>query len=443
MDKHVFPIHAAAIGFDNDRFVFSISDKLILFDMENLSVLGEIYLVKTNDPYKKLITYFSKDPEEANDLGGSTSSLQLKNIAGGFLVSNKNTIISYGFDSSIYFHKTFESRLVHDLALISENHIVVQFEEETALHVYSITTGEQVLTQNFDECIEEIYCNTYTTLINQFKYFKEGKIVVGVLLRSMCFKLFEVCKAGENLNLKNIFEIPSSGFKIESFRFCKTKDDYRIDSADYFSLAFSDGSLAMVDITEKKPREITYFKPNIKEKLKFKIVDFLSSFSFNLLLLLGSNKYVYLLRISTQNESVLIEIPGNFDNAYMLAENKIACCKKGIIFIYLIVNSNTGYICVNKNQINAHYDDITFGFVKDMMFLTASLDSTIKVFIISRNKEIIIDDFDTTATELQKLYALSTKYCMSIGESKYFFLLNSNYGCKKYAVMFLVRYKYC
>ena len=417
MDKHVHPVHAAAIGYDNDRFVFSMSDKLILFDMEKLDVLGEINLVKTDDPYKKLITYFSNDPEGSNS---SEENLQLKNMLGGFVIANQNSVISYGFDSSIYFHTTFENKVVHDLALISTNHIIVQFEKETNLYVFNIKNGKHVLTETFEFCIEEIFCNTYKNYINMLDYFKDGKILVGVLESSMNFKLFEVCQEEGNIKLNKLIEIPSPGFKIESFRFCKSKDAYRFESASYFSLSFSDGSLAIFSLTS----EMIYFKPNVKERIKFKILEFAPSYAFNSILLLGSNKYVYLLRVDDVKQSKMIEIPGNFDNAYMLGEYKVACCKKGIIFIYLIIDSKTGYSCVNKNQINAHYDDITFGFVKDLMFLTASLDSTIKVFIISRNKDTIIDDFDTTETEIKKLCVLDGKFCLSIGEFKYVFFIN-------------------
>ena len=85
----------------------------------------------------------------------------------------------------------------------------------------------------------------------------------------------------------------------------------------------------------------------------------------------------------------------------------------------MIDYSDNGYHCVNKNQINAHYFDITFGYVKDTMFLTASIDSTIKVHVISRNKsDDGFDEFDSSETEIQKICALNERHCVTIGELK-------------------------
>jgi hypothetical protein len=409
LEKHTEPIYAAAIGWDNDKFVFSLSEKLILFCMENLDVLGEVYLVKTNDPFKRLITFFSEDPEE---------NLRLKNMRGGFLAANSNSIVSYSYDSTLRFHKTFECRVVQDLVLISASHVLVQFEKETTLFIYNIYTGENVCTEIFEDRIEKIRGNTHKDYINQCEFFKQDKMLICVLLASMDFTLFEVVQEEAKIKLDKILSLPYSGFDIVSFSFSEAKDVYRFES-DQMAMSFNDGSVAIIDI---KKCEMGYLKPIVKgkERIQFEILEFLSVYELKTILLLGSNKFVYLIKLEGEAKQKMVEIPGNYDNASILSDSKVACFKKGIIFIYLIDYSDNGYHCVNKNQINAHYnDDITFGYVKDTMFLTASIDSTIKVHVISRNKsDDGFDEFDSSETEIQKICALNERHCVTIGELK-------------------------
>ena len=86
----------------------------------------------------------------------------------------------------------------------------------------------------------------------------------------------------------------------------------------------------------------------------------------NFCLLLGSNKYMYFLRMD-ETDSCMVEIPGHFDNGYIINAKKVACCSKGIMYFYYINIEKEEYHLIENNKVIAHYDDITFAFVKDTM----------------------------------------------------------------------------
>ena len=422
LEKHLLPITACSIGGDNDSYVFSLSDKLNLFNMGNLEVIGDIPVLSTNGPYKTLITYISSEDINENE------NLQLRNMSGGFIVANENNIISYSFDSAIYFHKSFETQTVGDLFLISPRHVVVAFKNEKYLNIYDICSGQTYLTERFDEKVEKIYCNTYKNYIIDVKKFKNDDVLLSVLVNSMKLTLFKVSISNDGKNiitLDKYLEIPSPGFDVISLIYFDDKGSlYDFNSLGVI-VTFSDGSLALVDLEKKR---LKCFKPQIKnnENIQFKLLEYKSISQMIMVLLLGSNKSIYVFYYEENRKKIkLIEIPGNFDNGYILKENKIACCKKGILYYYQIQIFETNYSFININKINAHYDDITFSFVKDMMLLTASLDSTIKVFVTSRDnleddrKDDSVD-FDALKTKINKLCVIDKKHVISIDESGYF-----------------------
>lgn len=110
-DKHTLPITHGAIGADNDSLVFSLSNKLMLFNMGSVQELGSIEL-KKSDPkssYEFLLIYIDEEPTE----------LQMKDLSGGFVVATRNEICSYGFDSVLHFAKNFgSSRSILDIHLV-------------------------------------------------------------------------------------------------------------------------------------------------------------------------------------------------------------------------------------------------------------------------------------------------------------------------------------
>ena len=106
-------------------------------------------------------------------------------------------------------------------------------------------------------------------------------------------------------------------------------------------------------------------------------------------LFLGSNKHVYVI---IDNESLnMMEIEGNFDNAIYITKQRVGCMSNGHFNLYALVynqkDSNTFYF-VSLFSIEAHYEKITFSFIKDSeMMLTTSLDSTLRIFLISKLNE--------------------------------------------------------
>ena len=63
-DKHVKPVWKSVIGGFSDSFLFTISDKLLLFNMSNVADSGEIKIEGIHDAsIKHLIVYWNNEPE--------------------------------------------------------------------------------------------------------------------------------------------------------------------------------------------------------------------------------------------------------------------------------------------------------------------------------------------------------------------------------------------
>ena len=120
LDKHRKPIVAAAVGgISEDPFVFTLSDKVFLYNMGTLSDMGEVQLKPTDSDYTMLITYFN---EKINPF----KTTAIKNISGGFLVANEHNLLSYSYDSTILAHKKFDQdESIRDMFLITSNHVAV------------------------------------------------------------------------------------------------------------------------------------------------------------------------------------------------------------------------------------------------------------------------------------------------------------------------------
>lgn len=114
--------------------------------------------------------------------------------------------------------------------------------------------------------------------------------------------------------------------------------------------------------------KLEHIKPNqISNKISLKLVDSTPCMS----LLLGSNSHLYIY-VCRNNQSLCLEIKGNFQNGFILNGSfKIAAVSKGNISIYWIIRATlnekhealTGfdeYYPVKVSDSTIHYSDVNF-----------------------------------------------------------------------------------
>lgn len=411
-DKHSYPITHGAIGGDNDSFVFSLSNKLMLFNMTNLKELGEIEINKTGN-FTHFFTYFDVQCEK------EVSSL--KEIQGGFVVGTKNELISYSFDSTLYFVKRFETKTILDIILISPIHILVAFENESYFEIYELKTSKLTNTINCHKVIEKLECNTHKKAINNCELFSGFEVNLIILFEDNTIDFYTIKNSAEEnvtaeIEIKKVKTIPDSDAKVVSFRFCH--DTYEQLNYEYFVCSFNDGTLFYGKSFEND--EIIVIRPKISDFSNAKLVPldnlaqlnlFLNKTNGHLVFAASKNLFQVLERFVLENPPLIdnndnskqikddsnskennivkkeeefnfyiYDIPGSFENGIIINEKKIAGISYGTIIIYAILpieeymkdknsslNEKDEFYKINLvklGQIDAHYDQITFLFNK-------------------------------------------------------------------------------
>ena len=443
IEKHSAPITAVNVTSDNSNsYTFSLSDKLFCYCTSNVVELGQIKVAQSDsNGYNILITYIYESFE-------IKKVVPLKIFPGGFIIADKNTFISYSFDSSIYFQKKYENESILDLFLISSNHVCVCLKEKHYLDIYNIFTSELVRREFFPFKIQKLYTNLQRNYVILISEFNENERLVNVLLENMNLLVFKAknnkfkeVKHGfkENLNfstkenneidLVKMLEISCPGNTIVSLSFISNFNESAFDTGPQFIVCFDEGSFLFVNYRLKE-KETLFFKPKItkKETIYFKIIGTLSTeYTFEkngAVLLLGSNSFLYILYVfeekNEKKEINLIEIPGSFDNGIFVNFNKIVGIDKTNIYFYSLYIDlpRNRYKFKKDNQINAHEDEITFLFLADKRFLfTASRDSTIKFFFINKTKSDLIQ-FDQTLSEITHITILDRNHVISLENIK-------------------------
>jgi hypothetical protein len=435
IEKHSAPITAVTMTSDNSNsYSFSLSDKLLCYCTSNVTELGEIKIAHSaKEGYNILITYIYEN-FEINEV------VPLKIFNGGFIIANSNTFISYSFDSSIYFQKDFETDSILDLFLISSNHALVCLNGKNCFDIYNIFTSELVKTESFGFKIQNVYTNLNRIYVVPMREFVDERLVIVVLenMNLLVLKVVSKSSIRENLyfprretneiDLIRILETQCPGNQIVSLNFIlHSSYGNTFDTGPEFVVCYDDGSFLMAD-PRSKDKSTSFFKPKIRknEKIHFKIIDKNGS-NYRSFLLLGSNKCLYLMNVGSylsKEINFLIEISGNFENGIILPKNKIAGIDKTNIYFYSfhIDLPNNKYKIRKDNQINAHYDDITFLFLADQNFIfTASKDSNIKAFFSNKIKsDEEITTFDRTKSEIAHISILGKNHVISLESLRYF-----------------------
>ena len=376
-EKHVKPIYCSS--FDGD-IAFTASDKLVVFNMQNLCVVGDFMLEKTKNIFSHLIVYFfSKYEAEKIEI--------LKDLGkGGFLAASQDEILSYSFDMVLLFRKTFMSELISNIFVISKSYFLASFHEKNYLDIYEITSGQLKLRKYFEKQIKLLTVNTLTKYVN----FLENKQIFIVL----CFESAEITilmvKDEKELSIELFKRIAKAGFDCYSLFFIQDDQESTLDLV----MTLTDGSILLIDTKafdefdkDVKRENALFLKALTKKEFKLSF----KSHKFEKLVFIGSDSHIYVFSVLNNGE-IFYEIPGNFDDASFADNKTLLTFENGLIrsFVLDMKPNEKFFKVVQWAAVKGHTDKVIFHYNKDMMTLTMSLDSTMKCFKVNHFYHLII-----------------------------------------------------
>ena len=393
-EEHKKAIVHCVLGGIEDSYVFTLSNKINLFNASSLLILGEIQL--ENRSYNFHLVYFDRLFRETNKL--------LKDIAGGCLVVSDHEILVYYFESEdqIINKINFQNSRINQVFLVSSNHILVQLHNTDYFEIYNFHTGELVLKEKLAKNIKFIECNTPRNYVNNLRHFEKSfhPVYCFVVLESAQILIYTVegknntdltfindgkkDRKSNDIKLEMIVRTKQTDVECVSCLFIKEMSPYIINS-EYFALTLSSGnvlfipSLKLKELIEKdeqnsgeEARKVMLFKPKLPAdaKLRFKLLE-----SDSNILMIGSNGHLYF-TLSAIKNTKLFEIPGSFEDAKVVDDFKIIGISKATIFGY-VINYNQEhhtFAYLQLFKINAHQDYLSFLFVKGMLFFFSLLE---------------------------------------------------------------------
>ncbi len=358
-DKHVKPIWKSVIGGDNDSFLFTISDKLLLFNMENLVDSGEIKIEGIhNAAIKNLIVYWDQEPGE---------ECTLKDIDGGFITASSSCLWSYSCQNQLHFKKDFESVQIASVRLISEEHVCVSFEGMSYVDVYNFFSGDLAERRQLKDNIKFMVVSGDDA---DKKVLSKGRLKN--LLLVIAFEMGSISvlrlKVDDRMvELSFVVELPGLSFDCTALSWNSV-----IGGSLY--IATEDGSVFSVKLTldredfKDEPVNVTCLKPIAdSNEAGLMIIEYVKS---DKLIGIGMNGHVYF-----ANETNLYEIKGSFQSVHLISHVngivKVAAFSKGTIHYYMIdttVDEQGYYQLLKLSEADIHFDDVTYIFQKGERF---------------------------------------------------------------------------
>jgi hypothetical protein len=402
LEKHSKPIYSAVFCHKNSSFVFTLSDKINVFNLMEVKVVGDLLLptLTLDEHYKQMLIYFTVFNDDNN------TNLKLMN--GAAVVISDHLIYSINFDSTVNFMKTFDNVTINKIYKISSNHILVFFENSKYFEIYNFHTGEILLSKTFALEIKFIETN----LSNGQNFDTPVKLLI--VLKNSEIQILDITGVLEtenrklnNLNVDLISTLPSPG--IDCVACAKAEKSVNYSSSVKFSsffLSFKDGSLLIFgsDSLENKTLTGICLKPILEEynqngiQLSLKLLHSIE----NRILLIDENQFIYFMEENENNLYYLSKIGGYYTNGYFLAKNIVCGINNGLVDIFQLSNGGKDgkeFKSIFLMQIDAHFMDIThlyykgdlkndnnllmfilFLFCLDSLMFTTSKDSTFKAF---------------------------------------------------------------
>jgi hypothetical protein len=212
--------------------------------------------------------------------------------------------------------------------------------------------------------------------------------VIVVALESQDIHLFQVQsnsasklvfeeKESNEIKLEELKHIQPTGIPIRSISFLQDLNSY--NKAELILIFLDDGSLLFINYSdiykfesdEKLTMMLIKPKNNLENsnQIYYKLVEYI----LEAILFLGSNHHLYVLFVADYGNKKIIEINGNFDGGAILGVDKFAGFSKGNILLFKVLKIErkneigktfVKYKVVQLSSIEAHYDYITFFFVK-------------------------------------------------------------------------------
>lgn len=392
-EKHTKPIVSGAIGGENNFLWFTLSDKLIVFDLDQLTNLAIVELEKTEHVFRHLLVYSNES------IRGNIKLL--KDLNGGFLVASDNEVLSYSFELNLLVKKKINNGdTIKNIFLISQFHFVISYQNRNYFDVINILNGHSVERRTFQKEIHFLEVNSDEMYFNNTNEFNSSKpIFIAVVFESAEIFIMKVDLDDLKLSLESILEIPQAGCDCFSIRFDKT----------YFNLIVTlvDGSILVFPrnlfYTRAANKNLIMIKPKV-DNLKLIIKDDrLDCWGF-----IGSDGQAYYYA-----DKLMFMIPGNFDDLIITDSREISTFENGTIkkYAFKTVNDNqTEYELSKIFEIKAHYEKISFKFINrgfGNLILTASYDSIMKCFLVQGESvfdDLNVDlDFDTNEANVKEL----------------------------------------
>lgn len=226
--------------------------------------------------------------------------------------------------------------------------MAVAFENENIVEIYDLKSSEIRETLKFDMKVKRLFCNTHKEAINEF-YLDQTNIVCLIVLfedNSMDFYPVKYDKdEPKQLEVKKLRSRPSAGVELISLKF--HRKNYKDFKFEFFVCTYDNGTICYKPSDEE---HLVFVRPELKDidspHLVFThALDKCHLFverKTGCLLFLNWNRLKRSQNVEDDLEkmnSVAIgRIPGNFDDARFIRENKIAAISLGMVTFYMVSN---------------------------------------------------------------------------------------------------------
>ncbi len=353
-DKHVKPIWKSVIGGDNDAFLFTISDKLMLFNMQKVADSGEIKIEGLHDAaIKSLIVYWDELPDE---------TCTLKEIDGGFITASSSCLWSYSHQDQLHFKKDFASMQIASVRLISEDHVCVSFEGMSYVDVYNLFSGDLAERRQLKDKVKFMVVSGEDADKKVLKRAYLNNLILVIAFEMGSISVFKVKLDNKVIELSIAVELPDLSFNCTALRWNSKNTEEEI------LISTEDGSvLRLVPNTEESSVWGVCLKsPADSKQVGLRSID---DFRDDQFIGVGLNGHVYF------GNRYLCEIKGSFQHAILISSInglvKVAAFSKGTIHYYLIntnVDEQGYYQLLKLSEVDIHFDDVTYLFQKGECF---------------------------------------------------------------------------